>query len=89
MRAVDAVALLCLVAGVLTYLYAQRGMTALATGTLRHASVTGPEGPWHLADWARFERLSNIGLGVAAAGLVLSLAAHLISRSRRPPAEHR
>lgn len=84
-RLIDLAALVCLVAGVGMYVYAQQGMKALAAGRMRYAQLSGQEGGWNLTHWSNLLLTSRVGLGLASAGVVIGIAAfvhHL--RARKP-----
>lgn len=83
-RVIDAVAMLLIAGGVATYVYAQRGMSRLAGGRMRYSAETATQG-WNIADWDTYDRLSRAGLGLAAAGVLLSIAALAWVTLRRPP----
>ena len=84
-RRVDALALALILGGIALYAHAQRGMTRFAAGTMRHASASGPAGGSNLAEWGTLDRLSRLGLALAASGVVLSIAALAWVKLRRQP----
>ena len=81
-RAVDAVGILTIAAGIAVFLHARRAMDQVATGAVRFPDITQS----NIAYVERFERLSQLGLGLVAAGLVLPIAALVwVKRRRQPP----
>ena len=63
----DAVAVALLVAGVALFLYAYRGLEALAAGRIS----VGP-GEWATNQWSHYRGLSFAGLGLVAGGLAVA-----------------
>ena len=73
----DATALALLVGGAALFLYAFRGMEALAAGRF-----TVAPGEWATSQWERYRQLSLAGLALAAAGVATAVYSFW-SRARR------
>ena len=80
-RARDAVALALVAAGAGAYLFAWRGMQALAERRV----VTGP-GEYLMVQWNSYHKLSRLGIaGMIAGALVAAWSFHRLRRPAPPP----
>jgi hypothetical protein len=84
-RLLNGLALLLLLGGVAIYLYALWRMEGIARGETIQAAGGGL-GASNVARWHELGQLSNVGLGMAATGVVAALAAalrHFLRNRRR------
>jgi hypothetical protein len=84
----DWLALGLVIAGALVYASAARGMTALAQDRTPTTAEAAARGDWKMVRWNRYERMSRLGIGLAAAGAVVSLYSFARHAARRRRAGH-